>query len=917
MNNNIEEIFSENNILSINQICNDFYEFTNKNFIPYDINSQTTNEIELILLYPTINIFSNLYNYEASTKTSYIELKNVINKQSKIRLRKNINEFDLYINSKNNILDIYKNESWEFKKNIVIEIKNNYLLTSSIESKTSFNPNQITNLQYYFINSIQLRNTYFKVEIRLRTLLNTNEKTDNNLLLSYFNKNNTKRSLDIEIEFNSKIQNLNKKEFKTEFIKILQYTYGVSNPNFYFCYDNLSTNLKTNMINILDLLKLDHKDCLITKKIDGEHIQFYIKNKICYLIKYNIILELNCNILDNYEISGAGELVYIKKKRYLIPFHVDKLLKKNKEIKYETKIEYLNYLKKIIIDINLNNLNKSQKIEFNEKLDIILLIKKFYGPYETQKEFLNNFIECINKVDIYPEDGIIITKNTELNIQKILDYKFKLVNTIDLYTNLNIYKPKQNNLLRFDLSFIGIQKNKKEKQIYDLYSVNIAISNNFYYDYNLSMIIYKQNDIKMVLPLVFISEYFIDENYFKPRLDKTNKLYKKNKYYGNGLDVILKCRVIHNYKLYYDIDVLKNIFNQDNLSKFIENLEKKIKEYTNLELKTVFNIEEKEESEEEIENNTPKKFIIEPLNLNKTWYKSNNNNEKRSSLNILTNLNKTYGLLFGIGNIINKQAYKTAVSIYCGKGGDTSKFVHNNITYVVGIDPDPNVLKIFEERHKTIVKEKVKIFNLTTIPIHLEESDFLEKVHKKIGINKTFDIIDIQLGIHFSLCKNTEEHIMKIFHSFVNKNKEPKTRILISTNDKDNIIKLHEDYKIPLGETLSINFDKNFVYQITYKNNNKIEIFYPPSMNEANEEYLISKNYLQKLFEKHNYSLINTWTFDEIIQEQEIFNQLYQYYKRNSTRLFLMNIKDIDLKNENLVNLMKIFRYYIFEYNSK
>lgn len=926
MNKDIEEIFINKNIISIQKICDEFYEFTKKNFIPYNINLKETHEIELILLNPTINIFTNLYNYNVSNKNSYIEVKNIINKQLKTRLRKNINEFDLYINNKNNILDLFKNETWNLKKNIVKEENINHIFTYSKESKVSFNSNQIVKLQYYFINSIQLRNNYFKAEIRLRTLLNTSQESDNNLLLSYFNKNNTKRILDIEIEVNPRIDKLDKKEFKSQFIKILQYTYGISNPNFYFCYDQLFSNLKTNMINILDLLKMDYKNCLITKKVDGEHVQFYIKNSICYIVKFNIILELNCNILKEYEVSGAGELVYIKKNRYLIPFHIEKIVKNKKIINFKTKVEYLDLLKKIIVDTStLNNVKKKSTIQLNEKLDLIIIKKKFYGPYENKKEFLDNFLTCYNKIEFYPVDGIIITKNNEINIESILDYKFKSNNTIDLYTNLNIYKPKQNNLMRFDLSFIGIQKNKKEKQIHDLYSINIAISDNLYYDYNLSMIIYKLDDLKMVLPLIFISEYFIDENTFKPRMDKTNKLYQKNKYYGNGLDVILKCRVIQLYKLYYDIDVLRNIFKQDNLNEFIESLEKKINEYMSIETKNIFNLNKTDieteletelEVEEKIEN---KNFLIEPLNLNKSWYKPNNNFEKRSALNILTNLNKTYGLLFGIGNMVNTQSYKSILSIYCGKGGDLGKFVHNDISEVVGIDPNPEVLKIFNERRKTILKERVKIFKLTTIPLHLEEIDFLDKIHKKIGINKTFDVIDIQLGIHFSLNKITENHIMKIFAAFVNKNKEPKTRVLISTNDKDNILKLHEIYNTNLGDPLNIKFDNNFFYQITYKNdkNEKIEIFYPPSMNEPNEEYLISKDYLINLFEKHNYSLINTWSFDEIIQEKEIYNQLYQYYKRNSTKNFLMNIKNIDLKNENLINLIKIFRYYIFEYNSK
>lgn len=161
--------------------------------------------------------------------------------------------------------------------------------------------------------------------------------------------------------------------------------------------------------------------------------------------------------------------------------------------------------------------------------------------------------------------------------------------------------------------------------------------------------------------------------------------------------------------------------------------------------------------------------------------------KKTSGLRIMSNLNKTTGFSNTINPITSNYKYKSVLSIYSGNGGDMGKFYLNNISWVVAIDRDNDANEEFKRRKEEYDRNKSRTFKWTSIKASLEQKNFIKIINKNVGINQTFDVIDIQLGLHFSLNPETEDHIMNIFNTFSNKNKI-KTKLLISINGKDNIL---------------------------------------------------------------------------------------------------------------------------------
>lgn len=922
INNDILSIYKGKQILNSYVLCNEFYKYYVSEFLPYNINHKEQREIEVIIKAP-FSIFTTLFNYNKSEKTSYIEIKNSIDKYTKKRLRKNLKDYSFYINNKKNFIELLKNETLELKitHNITpFGDGNNIFFKSANERLCPYNSNQVKKIHVYLVNSISIKNKYFKAEIRQKTLLTTPNNKDNALILSYFSANNESRAIDFEIEVLKSPEQISESEFKKYFIQILQYSFAISKPEFYINFDsNLYKNLYTNMINISQLLVLPYTDYIILKKIDGESTQFYVKNSICYITKNNVIHELSCNIPKDYEMGGIGEYLYLNNTRSIYPFYFHVIKKKNKNIELTSRTKHFEYLAKIIqnSDIEINNAVKKNIVNKNEVLGIIFKTKEVYGPYNERDKFLENCLKCFSKISSYPTDGIILSKNTEVDSSKIIDYKFKQNNTIDLYTNFTLPDTKSKmEDLHFNLSLM-FKEDQNSKKIIELYKVKISSSSSLCYDHQLSMIIYEKQGLYQVFPVIFIAEYDIDKNIFMPRLDKTNKIFLPSKYYGNQASVIIESIIIHKYKLYSSYQTISTLLNEkeEKILAFANRIKNEITEKMKTEQDFILNISNSqkqflEELEEENDDEKEKNYIIEPLNYKKNWYKSDSNNTSRTALNILSNLNKTYGISYGIGPFVNKSNFKTVFSIYCGKGGDMGRFVNNGINYVVGIDPDKNALRDFEDRRKSYIKEKNQIFKLVTIQLSLEENNFLDKVYQRIGINQTFDIIDFQLGIHFSFTKETENHIANIFKVLSNKNKEPKTRLLISTNDKDNIEEIFTKYG---KDTVDLNIDQNNIFQIARTNTNKISVFYSASMNQPMEEYVMSKEYLVPFLNNQGFKLIQSWTFDEIIQDQTLYNNLHKMYKRASAKNFLNQIKNINPKEFDILEILSIFRYYIFE----
>lgn len=930
MEQSIYNIYDKKLIDSLSDLSYEFWEYANDEYQIYNINNKVIKEIELVFLHPLLSFFTNVANYKDSISTSYIEVKNIIDKNKKVRYRlEHINEFAYYMKNDINIVkEIMMRMKPELKitQKIIKSKSGDFIFKTADEMRNNDLNKKEGKISLYLVNSILYKNSYFKLELRHKTLL---KRGNNNVILSYFNHDNTARSIEVEIELIKK-DGIKKEDFIKKFKKIMRILFSFPDKDFFICtnenkfeipyifLDVPLYNIRTNMINLAELINLDSYQYLITKKIDGETTKFCINNGKCYFIKFGIILEFLCNIPPEYRIIGIGEYTDITNIRSLYPFYYYKIEKydnkKYIEIKFKTRLEYFNFIKHIIETSPFETSYIEKNSPNNTPRGIKIEAKEIFGLFENKIDFLKNCIECFNKITPYPTDGIILCKNS-LEKENTIDFKFKKNNTIDLLTNYSIINKEKNDMLNFNLYMTIYRNNKKEYK--KIYEKQLALSELFTYDGNLSMIIYDNNNKKEILPVNFISEYFIDEGIFVPRLDKTEKLIKY-KYTGNSENVVLQSKIIHKYNLYNDIKNLSDLVYNNNLEEInnlaikIENLIKeKLLEEGKLFDQIVDNISNKEITKIEKKN-----YIIEPLNLNKRWYKDETNNSFRSGLNIISNMNKTQGVAIAIGPFLHSKAvYKSLCSIYCGKGGDMGKYIINGIENVLGIDPDAESLKIFEERREAYEKNKNKIFQLITIPIALEERNFLEKLNAKTNSNKTYDVIDIQLGLHFSYTKELEDHIGNILEKLANKHSNPSTKLLISTNDKDNILKLFEERGNP--NIIDLQLDKTNQYIISKINDKKISIYYSASMNEHMEEYLVSSKELIAFLEKRNFKLIQTWTFNELVDNPEIYNKLDSIYTRASTKKFLGLIKNIEIKEFDLLKALSILRYYILEYDFK
>lgn len=919
---NIMDIYKAKDLNS-NELCSAFYSYAKKNFVPFNINNKQKREIEMVFKYPSFNWFSILFNYKEKNIKSYVEIKNNISKNLKTRLRKDINSFSFYINSKKDLIDLFKKDSQEGKYLINTEEYADSFIFKTADETNAMSTQEVNSPEFYYVNSISLKNSYFKIEARVRTTLRTEDSKSNDLIISYFQATNNRRTIDVEIELNQELKELDEKEFKEKFISILCFGVSGSRPSFYFNFSPpVIQQIKTNMINIGELLEFDGSSHLVTKKIDGESKQFYVKNSICYIINNYVLIELETNIPKEYELMGTGEYLILNRQRTLFPFWFESIKKNNKEIIFKTRLESLTYFEKILKETT--RISKysdfKSKLGHKEKIGIIFDSKDFMGPFEEQKEYIQACHKAYTSISIFPTDGIIIVNNNEVDPKKIIDYKFKQHNTIDVYTNFSLPERADDNLTSLNFGFYLYLKKKdkntqKETKSYnELFKIRQSNSSNFYYDNNLSMLVYKRNEIYEVYPINFIAEVNVTDKKFIPRLDKTSKMFGKSKYYGNNASVIVSSIVLHKYKFNATPDLFVSLIelSQEDLNKYIQDVKENIvsKEKSELDLiryKKKNDEEEEEENEEDEENNNN---IIVPLNNNKNWYKEESNISSRSNLNHISNLNKTIGLNLAISPFLNSNRYKTVFSIYCGRGGDMGKFVTQGVKTIVGIDPDKNALEQFVKRHKSYSETKNKTFNLTTIQLALEDKDFMLKVNKKTGL-MTYDVIDCQLGIHFSFHKETEEHIGEILTMLANKNKYPKTKLLISTNDKDNIMSL---FKKRNTDVLTFNIDDSNTYVVSKKSDEKISVFYQASMNEPMEEYLMDKRYFISFLEKLGFNLIQTWNFNEIVEQKNIYESLFKNYDRVSTKNFMRSLKDIDIDSYDMKELLSIFRYYIFEY---
>lgn len=923
--------------LNSREIANSFYEYAASYFEPYSVNKKSVREIEMSIVYPPLSWMSVMFNNSKKVAKSYLEINTKLKEspQSKIRIRKDISSFSHYINNKRDMGEIFKRETKELKvHNHVHKYHNNITFKNSDESLIpSINTLDVKNLSFIYANSISISNSYFRAEIRIRSNLKTSNENNNDLIMSYFQNKNISRAIDLEIELNTKLTSLEKDKFIDKFLSIFRFVVGSPTTDFFLYFgtqdesvinvvDNLDIPIRTEMVNIADVIKMPYKDMVITKKIDGKSKQFHVIDSKCIIVNNGLLLELETNIVKNFELIGIGEYVIQDGERCIIPFYFEVIKKNGVAIPFSTRTESFNIFEKQVLkkEKSVADQEYLSHLKKDSKFGVVFRSKEFYSSHSTQKEFINNVYNVYNKLYDLPTDGVVLIPNNVIARSEVVDYKFKKNNTIDLHTSLTLGS-KNSNSMDFSFSLFAYNPKNKEWVTEELFANTVSSSPDMYYDNDSSMIVFKNQGISELYPVFFISEYSMDGNTFKPRMDKTSLMFsapvitKNNRprrpYSGNSPKVIMHSFVLHKYKMNLNTDMFNSIreYSPERLLEYADETEKYIQDMIKEEAK-IFQKNEDSVPSYLTPPADPNDFIIEPLNMTKAWYKEKTN--VRTSLNHFSNWNKTIGLYLAVGTFVTKQKYRSVFSIYCGKGGDMGKFVSQGITSVVGIDPDKRALAVFQDRLKSYSRDTTKVFDLTTIALSLENKDFLRIVQEKTG-PATYDLIDCQLGIHFSFNKTTEDHIGTILRNLVNKNKPIKTRMIISTNDKTNIMKAFESRK---SDLVVFKIDEKNSYTISKKNDDQIGVFYDASMGEEMLEYLIDKEYFTHYMDKLGFELHQTWGFDEMIQDPEMYRKLSERYERKSSKEFLDVLFKQERENNELIELLSIFRYYIFEYRN-
>lgn len=916
----VKTIFNNQNILSFDQISENFFSYTKTNFQAFNINKRYENEIEFTIHNVSLELFSILYNIPNNEKKCYIELKSKIDNDRFVRIREKTETE--YIFDTNKLIENIKNNNMDEKTILNITKYDNYNFKTSREKKSNLSFMGLNKYKIYIINSISISNKYFKAEIKLKCLINNGNRKK--IVYSYMDPKNTNRFTSFEIELNNKLTVLDEQLFKKYFYEIFIFSFAIQDKIPHMCFDEKHINLKTFMINAAELLKLDSSTTCITKKIDGLYMQFILYQSTIFIVSNNIIRRFKTNIKKSYHGKGVGEFIYISKKRKLYPFFFEYLYKNDEKINFKSRYEMFDIIPNMYTKKKFVNKSYEQFLDENSlELTIEIDQKEYIGPFNSQTEFYYGIIEMMNKITDYNSDGIILFNNTNLDSSTIRDYKFKTENSIDLYTLLDFNNNSKSNtqlpVLNFNLYFIGIKKigDKMEKNFHLIQNSSMILTDNFSYDNEIVMIKYKDNNLLFKLfPLVFISEFFLNDKNIKPRMDKTEKLFSKQKYYGNPLEIIVKSIIIYKYDLNLTPDMLIELIDNNKIEEYIKEYEIKFEKYYKQEFELLKTYDEKNiQSDIEKESVKEEQLVKIPLNYKLNWYKNDDNIRSFSALNQFTNFNKTIGLLIGINSMTNQSKYKTLLSLYCGRGGDLGKFINNDISYVLGIDPDQEALNVFKNRYDTRIKQKnIKLFEFHEMVGRLEEKNLLQKIYNQIGYNFKFDIIDCQLGIHFSLCEETKNHIMKIFSS-LSKNTNIKTKVLISTNDKNNIEELFKENNMT-QDPINLKIDNNTFYTIKYYNDKIVEVLYQPSMNTYMKEYLISRSWLVETFKSYGFELLQDWTFDQVIINEDIMNYIVNIYERESTKKFLEKIKNINIEKYDLLKILKTFHYYIFEYNN-
>ncbi|CCU55754.1 mRNA capping enzyme large subunit [Choristoneura biennis entomopoxvirus] len=868
--------------IDITDIINKYLQFYDK--VNLDNNPNINNEVELTYINPDLMLLSNIFtDNNESKKRTYLEYNlRFTNKKSKLRQRHKY-DYPTFEIANSYFLDNLTN-NWE-KKTIIYEEKidinkNEHIL---LRHNTEYQDNDIElpllkdildKINVIFVSQVYIIiNNIIRVEFKIKS--NIGPLASNKLLLStHFNDMETYRKnisyyMEIEILSNIKLDNTT---LRDNLIKAFEYIYKSKNiSNLSLVTIKNSPKLKTHMIQYNKLNIIDKDAYIMTVKIDGDVVEFNVKNGICNIIIYNIIYKnFTCNIDKNIQMRGLGEYIKVNNIRKIYPFYFFELSYTNKKIitnisdRYQ-QIQYYNN--------NLMPFKTSLQIKFENKLTL-----KF-DENNVSTNVINFYksIDNSNLKDIY--DGVILLDISDNNLKK--DYKFKIDNTVDVICKLDTYRGTyilhKDNMLYITFTLYQYD-NKNFTEILKYEVKNDIIEYNNYVNLLLFTNNNKFGPIKLVSPIYCIVEYsFLQSKIIGLRIDKTNNFYRQN-YNGNNLDVIITSKQIHEqFPLNYNIDYLISLNDTKNI----------------------------------IDNNPHRSKLLLNKDVNKYFI----DNTIRTSINILTNYIKTNAISMSISKLVTTIPNRYVLSIDIGRGGDLTKYYYVGITGMLGTDPDVFAIEEARDRYKKLqLKSNAQssVYKFHTLNMSILNDKYEQEI-KNNFMNQHkisfFGVIEWQLAIHYSYNDNTKDSILLKLKNLSRNG----TKIIITCLDGNELIN-----RLNVNPNLIYNIQSGITYKISKVSDNKISILYNATMTEWLDEYIITNDIIDD-FAKYNFILDDVFAFNDIFNDNTQKSiEVLSTFSRKSTNLFYTTIKNDNniYNNEDIKKLMSLFKVYVFIYSS-
>ncbi|CCU56376.1 mRNA capping enzyme large subunit [Mythimna separata entomopoxvirus 'L'] len=868
--------------IEINEIINKFVKFYDN--IKLDTNENIKNEVELTLINPDLMLLSNIYteNNESKKKT-YLEYNlKFSKKKSKLRQRHEY-DYSTYEIPNSHLTDRLTN-NWETKtvideEKIDINKHEHVLMRHNIEYIDNNIELPLINDIFDRISVIFVSQVYIiidsvlKIEFKIKSYIGP--LSSNKLSLStHFNDIDTSRKnisyyLEIEILPNIKLEN-NILQEKLE--KAFSYIYKSTNiSNLSLVTIKEPSRIKTFTIQYNKLNTIDKDSYVMAIKIDGNVVNFTVKNSICSVIIYNVIYKnYKCNIDKNIEIKGMGEYIKVNNVKKIYPFYFTEIKYVNRKATniIENRYDQIQFYNSII-----TSFKEPMQIKFENKLTL----KFNENNVSTNVVNFYKSIDNSNMKDIY--DGIILIDISNNKDKK--DYKFKIDNTVDIVCRLDTYRGvyilHSGGKLHISFSLFAYDdKNFAELTKYTVKSDIIK------YISDANLLVFNNNDkfgpSKLLSPIYCIVEYsFLHSKIIGLRIDKTNNFYRQN-YNGNSLDVIILSKQIHEqFPSNYNIDYLLSLNESSNI----------------------------------IDNNPHRSKLL----LNKKVDKYFLDNTVRTSINILTNYMKTNAISMSISRLVTVLPNRYVLSIDIGRGGDLTKYYYVGISGILGTDPDTIAIQESRERYKNLqlksnAQSSVYKFHTLNISILNDnyENDVKQSFMNQQKIN-FFGVIEWQLAIHYSYNNNTKDSILLKLKNLSSNG----TKVIITCLDGNELIN-----RLNINEHIIYNIQPGITYKITKISEDRISVLYNATMTNWLEEYIITDGIIYD-FAKYNFILHDMFTFEDIFNKNTYKTiDILSNFGRKSTNMFYKTIKNDSniYNNEDINKLMSLFKVYIFIYSS-